>query len=661
MEKRLPLALFLSFLVLFAWSVFFAPPPEQEAEPGQESVAAGETAGGPAGTDGLAGGSGSGAEDAAPSVAEPRAEVVDSEVRELTMVVGEPGTPGYFLATFSNRGGVLAGLKLGDYVTRVGLTEEERRETDNWEPLLEAVETPNGPLGSLLVRTSDSSRELAPGNLDRALWRMEELDDGTAGPGVRFTFGPGTGVVFEKTIRFEPGTWHVLFSFSVRNESFANIAQSAQFELIPAACVPPELQDRFYPEPRVVAVPRDGDKAVWKAAPGLDPFETGSLEVGGDIACVGVTNKYFGFLLREDPAQHTVQGARYEGIRSVSEEEERKLIIADVPLILPMPGVGRRSEFQYTIFAGPKAPNVFAEDFEPYHALIQDSDLGAGFCGLNFNSIGHGLLVVLRWIHAVVGNWGAAIILLTLAVRLALFPINRRSQTAMARYQKKMKRVQPKIDEIKKRYENDPKKLREAQAKIMQEEGAFPPLGGCLPMFLQMPIFFGLYAMLRSSFDLRQQPFAWWITDLSRPDRLLEINLHLPILGNVQYFNLLPILMVVMWVLQQRGMPQPADEQAARMQKMMTFMPILFGLMLYNYAAGLSLYMLTTSTLGIFEQKVIKKVWPIDDTEVERKQASGCGPFAGLMQKMQEKQAEEAKRIEALKRQRKGGKPKRKR
>ena len=378
------------------------------------------------------------------------------------------------------------------------------------------------------------------------------------------------------------------------------------------------------------------------------------------MSVVGVSNKYFGLFLREAPPQHTIQGVRYEGIRPLDPEDDRKLILADVPLVLPMPAVGESASFSYTAYTGPKEPGVFAEDYEPYHGLIEDSDLGAGFCGLNFTAIGRGLLVVLRWIHAVVGNWGWSIILLTFLVRLALFPINRRSQTAMARYQKKMKRVQPKIDEIKKRYENDPKKQREAQAKIMQEEGAFPPLGGCLPMFLQMPIFFGLYAMLRTSFDLRQQPFVAWITDLSRPDRLLEINLHLPVLGNIQYLNLLPILMVVMWVLQQRGMPQPADEQAARMQKMMTVMPVLFGLMLYNYAAGLSLYMLTTSTMGIFEQKVIKKVWPIDDTEVEKK-AAGCGPFAGAIQRFQEKQAEEMKRIEAARRKQQAGKGKKKR
>jgi YidC/Oxa1 family membrane protein insertase len=230
-----------------------------------------------------------------------------------------------------------------------------------------------------------------------------------------------------------------------------------------------------------------------------------------------------------------------------------------------------------------------------------------------------------------------------------------------------MKRVQPKIDEIKKRFEGDPKRLREEQAKIMQEEKAFPPLGGCLPIFIQMPIFFGLFSMLRTSFDLRQAGFALWIDDLSQPDRLMELGIQLPLLGDyLQYLNLLPPLMVLLWILQQRGMPQPADEQARRMQRIMMWMPVFMGVFLYNYAAGLSLYMITQSTLGIFEQRVIKKLWPIDDTEAETKSGCGCGPFSGIMENLAEKQKTQMKLMQERQRhqQSKGGKqqrPKKKR
>jgi YidC/Oxa1 family membrane protein insertase len=215
-----------------------------------------------------------------------------------------------------------------------------------------------------------------------------------------------------------------------------------------------------------------------------------------------------------------------------------------------------------------------------------------------------------------------------------------RSQTAMGRYQSKMKRLQPRIDEIKKRHAKDPAAQRQEQAKLMQEEGAFPPLGGCLPMFLQIPVFIGLFAALRSSFDLRQAPFGLWIHDLAVPDRLLRLGLTLPLVGPIEYLNLLPLLMVVLWIWQQKGMPMPADEQAAKMQKMMMWMPVMMGFFLYNYAAGLSLYMITQSGLGIVEQKVIKKVWPIDDAERPKKKSG----FMARLMEAQQQQMEMRKR-----------------
>jgi YidC/Oxa1 family membrane protein insertase len=206
----------------------------------------------------------------------------------------------------------------------------------------------------------------------------------------------------------------------------------------------------------------------------------------------------------------------------------------------------------------------------------------------------------------------------------------------MARYQAKMKRVQPQIEALKKKYEKDPTRLRQEQTVLMQKEGAFPPLGGCLPMFLQVPVFFALFAALRASYDLRQAPFALWIHDLAKPDQLarIDFNTHLPFIGTIEYFNLLPILMVVLWVLQQRLMPKPTDEQALKMQKIMMIMPVFMGFFLYNYAAGLSLYMITQSTLGIAEQMIIKHFWPLDMTEQPKK----TGGFWSKIAKLQEEQ-----------------------
>ena len=223
-------------------------------------------------------------------------------------------------------------------------------------------------------------------------------------------------------------------------------------------------------------------------------------------------------------------------------------------------------------------------------------------------------MALLNIFHSIAGNWGVAIILLTMLVRGALMPLNRRSQLKMAEYQVKMQKVKPLLEKINKKYGKDPKKKQEETMKLYKQHKVTPPLGGCLPILLQMPIFIGLFAALRSATDLRQQPFFGWIEDLSRPDALIELSGPLASffpLSAVTSFNLLPVIMVVLWVAHQKSMPKPADPNAAQMQKIMTFMPILFGVMLYNYAAGLSLYMITSSLIGIFESKVIKKKWPV--------------------------------------------------
>jgi YidC/Oxa1 family membrane protein insertase len=635
LDKRLPLFLFLAFLIFFAWNLIFPPPPpvKRPAElPPTESQTA-PTDSPPASVDSI-----------------PASAIGETEEREEVLTIGgagtkgSPGRQGAFRARFSNRGARLLSLEFADYFRVVDLTDAQKLDTANWLPLLEPVETSSGKKGSLLWEVGPSSRELAPGGLGDVLWQMDELP--APQQGVLFRYSPGGGAaVFEKRIAFEPNSWRLHVTLALQNVS-AGTARQVGFHFVPAACVPAELGDKFYAEPTAVAIGRDGAESPYKsahqAAPGLK--EPGALEIPTPLTLAGVHNKYFAFLMREARENAgTLGDATYAPVYELG-TKPRALLELALSLNLSLPPPGERREFEYVVYAGPKAAGAFVGD-AAVHQIVIDDDLSV-------DSIAKALLYVLSRLQGLVGNWGVAIILLTLGVRLALFPLNRRSQTSMARYQKKMKRVQPRLEEAKKRFENDPQKLREAQARIMQEEGAFPPLGGCLPIFLQMPVFFGLFSALRTSFDLRQAPFYGWIHDLSRPDRLLHLGLELPILPSLQYLNILPLLMVVLWVVQQLGMPKPADEQAARMQKMMAFMPIVFGFMLYNYAAGLSLYMITTSTCSIVEQRVIKKLWPIDDSEPATKAKKGCGPFSGIMQNLAEKQREQMKRMEAMQRER---------
>ncbi|MEX1026091.1 MAG: membrane protein insertase YidC [Planctomycetota bacterium] len=659
MEKRLPLALFLSFLVLFGWQMAFPPPPVKDVV--DESVPADDLTREPTAR---------AAEHPEPRIA------AETEALSDPVVFGEKGQPGHWRGVFSNRGARLVGLEFLDYFRyfrHEGLTESEvlAREEKTHMPLIVPSAVPDRSGGAFAWETSESSHELAPLGLDEALWRME-----VEGQEVRFVYGASSGVTFRKTVKPVPGTWLLEVELEVENGS-EHAGGLREFLFRPAGFVPPELGDRFYPEPRAVAIGgTDDDLDVeWEQAAG-NIGESGVLDAQRPLAAVGVHNKYFAFLMREHPTNPapTMMEARW---RAFLEPNPAAALVEDllpgadhslpplppervglvVPLKLRFPAPGETAVYRYLFYAGPKDRQTMVAD-APASAALLDEDLSS-FDSLS--AIGRGLLAILRVLHGWVGNWGVAIILLTLGLRIVLFPLQRRSQTAMARYSKTMKRVQPRLEELKTKFADDVQRQRQEQARIMQEEGAFPPLGGCLPLFLQIPVFIGLFSALRTSFDLRQAPFAFWIDDLSQPDRLFELGVQIPLLITTldfSYFNLLPILMVVLWILQQRGMPTPTDPQQAKMQKLMTFMPIVFGFMLYNYAAGLSLYMMTQSGLGIIEQRVIKKVWPIDDTVPEKKKPGGCGPFSGAMQNLAEKQRIEMERRQAMLRKQQANRPK---
>jgi YidC/Oxa1 family membrane protein insertase len=225
-----------------------------------------------------------------------------------------------------------------------------------------------------------------------------------------------------------------------------------------------------------------------------------------------------------------------------------------------------------------------------------------------------GLLNVFHWVFggfAGHGDWGLAIIALVVLVRLLLHPITKRSQISMVR----MGKMGPEMERLKKKYGEDKDELNKQMMALYKDQGVGAYLG-CLPMFLQMPIWIALWSALQSTFELRQAPFLWgftWIQDLARPDAAFSwapIHFTLPLLGDVHFgsINLLPILMGIVYFLQQKFTPKPpatTPEQETQ-QKMMQWMSLLFPLFLYNGPSGLNLYILTSTSIGIIESKRIR-------------------------------------------------------
>ncbi len=205
-----------------------------------------------------------------------------------------------------------------------------------------------------------------------------------------------------------------------------------------------------------------------------------------------------------------------------------------------------------------------------------------------------------------------SIICLVILVRLILPPITKRSQISMMR----MGKMGPEMERLKKKYADDKDELNRQTMLLYKEQGVGAYLG-CLPMFLQMPIWIALWSALQSTFELRQSPFLWgftWIHDLAKPDRLFHwqtMYFQLPLIGTVHLssINILPFAMALVMFFQQKLTPQPPSttpEQETQKKMMLWMSVLMFPLFLYNGPSGLNLYILTSSTIGIFESKRIR-------------------------------------------------------
>jgi YidC/Oxa1 family membrane protein insertase len=263
---------------------------------------------------------------------------------------------------------------------------------------------------------------------------------------------------------------------------------------------------------------------------------------------------------------------------------------------------GAKVSHSFVVFAGPKEQNLLDK-----YNLDELRTFGwfAWFSKL--------LLGILHLFYAIFRNYGVAIILLTVMVRLLMTPISRKA----ALNAQMMQMLQPEMKKLAEKYKDDMEKRGQAQRQLFKKYN-YNPMGGCLLMFLQLPIFIGLYRGLSVDIALRDQaliPGIKWCSNLAGPDQLLYWKNILPFpfltdetgwLG--PYLNILPLITVVLFLIQQKLFtPPPTDEQQAMTQKMMTFMMLFIGLMFFKVPSGLCIYFITSSVWGIAERKLLPK------------------------------------------------------
>ncbi|HEV8377504.1 MAG TPA: YidC/Oxa1 family insertase periplasmic-domain containing protein [Tepidisphaeraceae bacterium] len=348
--------------------------------------------------------------------------------------------------------------------------------------------------------------------------------------------------------------------------------------------------------------------------PDKDPWDIVAQEKL-PLLWTGWTSAYFDSIVKPDtdPSASIFANAKAKALAKRTEDGQDFTAISFETADLTV-SPGQTSSLPFDVYLGPRQRSILNSDYyaqfpRGYNLTLV---LTGGFCGFcTFEPLIALMVTLLGFFFKITHDWGLAIICLVIIVRLILHPVTKRSQLSMA----KLGKFGPEIKHIQDKYKDDKEALNREMANFMKEHGvaqASQALWGCLPMLLQMPIWIALWSSLQSTFELRHASFLWgftWIKDLSQPDRLIYFPNNFRLWWfHLDAINILPILMAVVFYIQQKMTPKPPTmtEEQAMQYKMMQWMSLLFPIFLYTGPSGLNLYILTSTSIGIIESKRIR-------------------------------------------------------
>ncbi|MGC6426985.1 MAG: membrane protein insertase YidC [Akkermansiaceae bacterium] len=357
-------------------------------------------------------------------------------------------------------------------------------------------------------------------------------------------------------------------------------------------------------------------------------------ETEAALEFAGVENQFFATIVDPQEDYRATVRARPEKIDLSQERGGKPSTLLTSSFSFPDKTLNSKEveTVSFDIFVGPKN-NFLIRSLEGE----KDEVMNYGFFGWISNIL-NWLLNMFSGLFGGQGNawsWGWAVIAVTLLIRTLMWPLHAKSTRTM----KRMAKLQPKMAALKEKYPDDPNKMNQETMKLYREFGV-NPMGGCLPMLAQIPIFFGFFTMLQYAVELRNQPFLW-VTDLSQPDTVAHLPFSIPFLGSG--INVLPILMAVTMILQMRMTPQTGDKMQRRI---FMFMPVIFFFFCYNFASALALYWTTQNIFSIGQTWLMQKM-----PEPELKTSKKAGKKT-MMQKLAER-AEEAQKLQKARK--KGG------
>jgi YidC/Oxa1 family membrane protein insertase len=551
-QARLFIAIGLSFAVFFVWSIFFGPKPEEQVSQTQQETTQ---------TDSV--------EPAEPSAAAPQEPLqAPSQPQPEVATQPEPDTSNdrsvridsdLYRIEISERGAAVKSIVLKDY------RETMDKESDQKE--LIDIRTRGG---SALVGYRDSRDHRLENAIFTVDGNQDRIEIGNQPQVVTFRHQTDNGITIEKAYTFHSGSYLIDLAVRITNQT----AQPVQGELSVALrnVMSEDAGGYGFAGPSGLI----GEKLEQVKLKDVEEIPN----VDGEIRWVAIEDRYFmtSIIPAEAMAGQMVMGYENEQLQNRLVFKTKELQPAD------------RQEFVFKLFNGPKSLSLL-------RTLNNDLDRAIDFGWVDF--FAKPCLLLMNFIYRFIPNYGIAIIILTLITRAMFWPLAQKSYKSMG----EMRKLQPLMQEIREKYKDDKAKMNQEMMTLYRTY-KINPMGGCLPMLIQLPVFFALYRMLYQAIELRHAPFFGWITDLSAPDRLFEFGFKVPFMDPPYGIPVLTIIMGASMILQQKMTPSPGDPTQA---KMMMLMPVIFTVIFINFSSGLVLYWLVSNIFSIAQQYYSQK------------------------------------------------------
>jgi len=551
MDKRTLLAFVLSFLVLFLWSVFFTPKQSQVTKKHQGQPKPTQQA----------------SSTKSKPVSQPGAQLPEAKpiafpehnIKEKIFLVETP----LYKAEISNVGPSIRSFKLKGY----------RESVDSSSPSVDLVD-PGAKNDFIWLGLSENKS----GKEGFMIFDTDATDlnlDAKSSPKtIRFYARTKEGVYIEKALKIYPDQYRMDMAVRIVN----NTSQP--------------LGGRFVA--RVSGVPSKVKKGYYAPFTGLIALADGKVrhlklkrkkkvkELKGGIQWVAYQKNYFMCAI----VPESNSDAHFRVVLDPATGKETGTLLG--PQVSIAPGSEVRRTFR--LFLGPRQLTVLKQ-------FGKNLDKAVDFGWTNI--IAKPLLYCLRFFNRYINNYGVSIILLTILIKILFWPLTHKSYKSM----KEMQKLQPIMAKIKEKYKNDREQMNKEMMALYRTYKV-NPMSGCLPMIIQIPVFFALYRILGKSIELRHAPFMLWINDLSAPDRLFHFSFKIPFMAPPYGIPVLTLLMGASMYIQQKMTPTPGDPTQA---KFMMFLPIIFTFMFINFPSGLVLYWLVNNILSIGQQYRIQK------------------------------------------------------